>query len=99
MKEIEDFDRASGAPAPPPAATPAGSSDVAKRPSSEVAESGSGSRGRWAAIAAVGAAVVGFMLGSVLWFLPSVNGPSMALGSALGAALVAFLSGPPKWMR
>lgn len=100
MKEIEDFDRASGhAPAGQPAAAQsAPSGEVAKR-SDQVAERGSGSRGKWAAIAAVGAGVAGFLVGSVLWFLPYVNGPSMALGSALGAAIVAFLSGPPRWLR
>lgn len=98
MKEIEEFDRSTGASPAAPTPQPTGSAEVAKR-SSDVAERSSGSRGKWAVIAAVGAAVAGFFVGSVLWFLPYVNGPSMALGSALGAALVALISGPPKWLR
>lgn len=99
MKEIEEFDKSSGAAPAAPTPQPTGSAEVAKKQSSEVAERGSGSRAKWAAIAAVGAGVVGFLVGSVLFILPGVDGWSTGLGAALGGAVVAFVSGPPKWLR
>lgn len=99
MREIEDFDRASGAaPAQPPAKKDA---PVAKR-SSEVAETGEAgamSRVRWALIAAIGAGVVGFFVGMVLGILPGVDPWGTGIGAALGGALIGLLGGPPKWLR
>lgn len=82
---------AGAAPAQPP--VPATSKEVAK------SDDGSGSRGKWALIAAAGGGVVGFIVGSILWFLPGFSGVPTALGAALGAAIIALISGPPNWMK
>ncbi len=66
----------------------------------ETAESTEGrSRGSWVALAAVGGGAAGFVIGSLLFFLPFVDGFSTALGAALGAALAGFIGGPPQWYR
>lgn len=56
-------------------------------------------RVRWALIAAVGSGGAGFIVGSLLWMLPWVNGLSTGIGAALGGALAGLVGGPPGWMR
>ena len=92
MREIDAMNQSG--PAQPPAPVPAAA------PSAEVArtDEGRSPRAKWAGIAAIGGGVGGFLVGSVLWFLPYMSGPSTALGAALGAGAAAYLGGPPKWM-
>ena len=53
----------------------------------------------WALWSAAGGGVLGFILGTVLFMLPWVSGPSTAVGAALGAAIAGLISGPPGWYR
>ncbi|MFN8126846.1 MAG: hypothetical protein U0R64_10120 [Candidatus Nanopelagicales bacterium] len=91
MREIDAMDGKSPAPASP-APTP-----VPATPGNEVATQPAGGRkGRWVAMAAIGGGIGGFVVGSVLWFVPYVNGVSTGLGAALGGALVALVGRPPR---
>jgi hypothetical protein len=58
-----------------------------------------GSRVGFAALAAVGGAVVGGVGGLLLWFLPFIGPVSTAVGAALGAFVTALVTGPPRWFR
>ncbi len=87
LREIDQMDGKSPAPAP------------AAQPSREVAPAQESGKGKWVAVAAVSGGVAGFLVGSVLWFVPYVNGPSTALGAALGGAVAALLGKPPRWLR
>jgi hypothetical protein len=86
MREIDAMDGK--------APVPAGSQS-----SQEVATRESGGKGRWVVVAAVGGGVIGFVLGSVLWFIPGVSGISTGIGAALGGALVALFGRPPRWLE
>lgn len=89
LREIDQMGGATGAQ--PPATTP---------PSSEVApvEAGSG-KGRWVAVATVASGVGGFVVGSVLWFVPWVDPASTGLGAALGGAIASLIGRPPRWLN
>ncbi len=93
MREIDAMDGKAPAPAPSAASVPAVTG------SSEVARQESGGKGRWVVVAAVGGGVIGFVLGSVLWFVPGVSGISTGIGAALGGALVALFGRPPRWLE
>jgi hypothetical protein len=60
---------------------------------------GAGARSRWVVIAAAGTGAAGFLAGTMLAFLPFVDGFSTAIGAAAGAALTAAVGGPPRWLR
>lgn len=92
LREVESLEH--GQRAQPPANAPR--KDVAQTPQEDT---GGMSRATWAALAALGGGAAGFVIGSLLFFLPGVDGFSTALGAALGAALVAFASGPPQRFR
>lgn len=74
-----------------------------EQPGKEVAttaeSAGMGARTKWVAIAAAGSGIVGFVGGTVLAFMPFVDGFSTAIGAAAGAALTAAVGGPPRWLR
>lgn len=94
MREIEQFDSAgAGPPAQQGASTPQ------SKPSQEVAIRDGSGKGKWVAVAAATSGVGGLIVGSVLWFIPFVNGPSTALGAALGGAIAALVGQPPKWLK
>ena len=88
LREVDALESGGAKQAQPPAkrsAEPAPSED-----------SGGGmSRTRWAALSAAGGGVGGFIVGSVLFFLPWIDGPSTAIGAAAGAAVTGLVSGPP----
>lgn len=97
MREIDQFDSgASPGPSTPaaPSATPSAGSGSGK----EIAETGGG-KGRWVGIAAVTSGVGGFLVGSVLWFVPWVDPASTGLGAALGGAIAALVGKPPRWLQ
>ncbi len=94
MREIEQFD---SAPASPPANQSA--SHPQAETSQEVATRDGSGKGKWVAVAAATSGVGGLVVGSVLWFIPFVNGPSTALGAALGGAIAALVGQPPKWLK
>jgi hypothetical protein len=76
------------------ASAPATRPDAAVEPSSK---GGGGSRLAWAGASAIGAGVLGGVLGTVLTFLPAVSTFGTAVGAALGGAVVGFVSRPPRW--
>ena len=53
----------------------------------------------WVAIAAATSGVGGFIVGSVLWFIPWVDPASTGLGAALGGAIAAVVGKPPRWLQ
>lgn len=75
---------------PPPAQPPA-------RQEKAIAQPKESKRLVWGAVAAVGGGAAGFLIGTLLGFLPWVSSMSTAVGAALGAFLVALISGPPGW--
>lgn len=90
MREIDQMGGSSGAQPPAAAA-----------PSSEVEKTGtesSGGKGRWVAVATVASGVGGFVVGSVLWFVPWVDPASTGLGAALGGAIASAIGRPPRWL-
>jgi len=91
LREVEALESGGAAKALPPAS--ASGRDVAKAPD----DAAGSSRKAWVALAAASGGVAGFVLGSMLFFLPWVNGPSTAIGAALGAAIAALIGGPPRW--
>lgn len=92
MREIDQF--GGGSPSPTPASEAQAPADTGK----EVATTGGG-KGRWVGIAAVTSGVGGFLVGSVLWFIPWVDPASTGLGAALGGAIAALVGKPPKWLQ
>jgi hypothetical protein len=93
MREIDQF--GGGSPASTPASEVQAPADTGK----EVATTGGGGKGRWVGIAAVTSGVGGFLVGSVLWFIPWVDPASTGLGAALGGAIAALVGKPPKWLQ
>lgn len=79
---------------PAKAQPPARQNDVPAKAAKDGTSSG---RLAWGALAAGGGAAAGFLIGTILGFLPWVSSMSTAVGAALGAFLVALISGPPRW--
>lgn len=92
LRELEAMN--SGTVQRPEAATPA-----RRQPSAPATSEGPSTGGRiaWAGAGAIGAGIVGLILGTILAFLPWVSTMSTAVGAALGGALMALVSGPPAW--
>jgi hypothetical protein len=92
LREVEALESGGRAAKPPAKAQ---SREVAKTDSDE------GGRGRtgWALVAAAGGGAAGFIIGTLLGFLPLVDGLSTGLGAAVGAFLAALIGGPPGWYR
>lgn len=92
LREVEALESGGSAAKPP-----------AKAQSNEVAatdtDEGGRSRTSWALVAAAGGAAAGFIIGTLLGFLPLVDGLSTGLGAAVGAFLAALIGGPPGWYR
>jgi hypothetical protein len=91
LREVEALESGGRSKTPPPA-VPQGKEAVPQ-------QEGGSRRGLWTLLAAVGGGAFGFLVGSLLFFLPWVDGMSTSVGAALGAALAAFISGPPRWME
>ena len=91
LREVEALE-SGGSKAQPP--VPAQGREPAKQ---EAPSESGGGRVGWSLIAAAGGGAAGFIIGTLLGFLPLVDGLSTALGAALGAALAALISGPPGW--
>lgn len=93
LREIDQMGKpgAAGASQPAPSA-PATSGEVVP------SDAGSG-KGRWVAVATVASGVGGFVVGSVLWFVPWVDPASTGLGAALGGAIASLIGSPPRWLR
>jgi hypothetical protein len=87
LREVEALE-SGGRSAQPPAKPQ--SREVARQ---DDEESGRGRTG-WALIAAAGGGAAGFIIGTLLGFLPLVDGLS-----AVGAFLAALIGGPPGWYR
>jgi hypothetical protein len=93
LREVEALESGPSKAQPP---VPAQSREPAKQQSAS--ESGGG-RTSWALIAAAGGGAAGFIIGTLLGFLPLVDGLSTGLGAAIGAAIAALIGGPPGWYR
>lgn len=78
----------------PAKALPPAEQEKTVKPTKDGTSSG---RLAWGGVAAVGGAAAGFLIGTLLGFLPWVSSMSTAVGAALGAFLVALISGPPRW--
>lgn len=94
---LREVDAVTGTGAAQPA--PARRDQPGKEVATTDAGAGMGARTKWVAIAAAGSGLLGFVGGTVLAFLPFVDGFSTAIGAAAGAALTAAVGGPPRWLR
>jgi hypothetical protein len=95
LREVDAVAGASSAPVP--AAQPATGKQVQAADRDE--GGGMGARARWALIAGAGGGAVGLVAGTMLAFLPFVDGLSTAVGAAAGAMLTGLVGGPPRWLR
>ncbi len=92
LREVEALESGARKAQPPAKAQP---KEVAQQDD----EAGGGGRTGWALIAAAGGGAAGFIIGTLLGFLPLIDGLSTGVGAAVGAFLAALIGGPPGWYR
>jgi len=99
LREVDAVTGTGAAPSEPVQREQSGKARSGKEVVTTADGAGMGARTKWVGIAAAGSGLVGFVGGTVLAFLPFVDGFSTAIGAAAGAALTAAVGGPPRWLR